>query len=198
MTPLENSLKYIDHDGPSQEVGPEWVEIGSTPDNDVTKSLLADGLVVQPVGVGLETVAPEKPDTDLAFGIADAIQLMRSLPHDPQDENTELVGRVVGVTLGAANVSIDEIVQDAHRAEKVITETIAALQSQVDDLEKTLYSRRCDIAAHQAELDETISVREQLYVADQHTRLRPPPIPMAALRIPSNRGRNGRVASGHA
>jgi hypothetical protein len=115
-----------------------------------------------------------------AFSIADAIQLMRSLPADP---NIDLVVRVVRVTLGAVNVSIEEIMEDARRKEKRIQNAIAVLESEVADLEKQVYTRRCDIAAHQADLQETANVRERLYQADKYNGHRPPPTPPDAARV---------------
>src|SRR5204863_266091 len=43
-----------------------------------------------------------------AYGIGDAIQLMRSLP---TDGNADLVTRVVRVTLGSVNVRLEDIIE---------------------------------------------------------------------------------------
>jgi hypothetical protein len=111
------------------------------------------------------------------FGIDDAIQLMRSLPADP---NTALVVRVVRVTLGAVNVSVEEIVADAGHKEARIKESISALEAQIVELEGQLGALRREIAAHQADLKETVNVREKLHLADQYQGPRPPPTPIAA------------------
>jgi len=130
-----------------------------------------------------ENAEPESLDTppvvpvEHRFGIDDAIQLMRSLPSDP---NTSLVVRVVRVTLGAVNVSVEEIVADAMRKESHIKEGIAALESKIVDLEGQLGALRREIAAHQVDLKETINVRERLHLADQYPGPRPPPTPIAA------------------
>jgi hypothetical protein len=141
----------------------------------------AVGLVqvdIAPVEIEPEA-AGTSPDANV-FGIADAIRLMRSLPSDPMD----LVVRVVRLTLGAVNVSVEDIMEDARRKETSIQENVAALEAQVADLEKQLYARRCEIAAHEADLAETAHVRERLYQADKYTGQRPPPTPPDAARIP--------------
>ena len=111
------------------------------------------------------------------FGIDDAIQLMRSLPTDP---NSTLVVRVVRVTLGAVNVSVEEIVADATRKEARIKESIAVLEGKIVELEGQLGALRREIAAHQADLKETSNVRERLHLADQYPAPKPPPTPIAA------------------
>jgi hypothetical protein len=128
-------------------------------------------------------VEPESIDTppvvahEHRFGIDDAIQLMRSLPADP---NSALVVRVVRVTLSAVNVSVEEIVADATRKEARIKESIAALEARIVDLEGQLGGLRREIAAHQADLKETTNVRERLHLADQYPGSKPPPTPIQA------------------
>ena len=148
---------------------------------------VAGQAVLEPVDIEPEVVDPETIGTTAeaspapVFGISDAINLMRSLP---SDQNMDLVVRVVRVTLGAVKVSIEEIMEDARRKERGIQGSIAALEGQVSELEKQLYARRCEIAAHQADLKETANVRERLYQADKYTGHRPPPTPPDAARIP--------------
>ncbi len=126
-----------------------------------------------------EPMTPPVQAVEKRFGIDDAVQLMRSLPSDP---NMSLVVRVVRVTLGAVHVSIDEIIADALRKEARIRENIVALESQVGDLEKQLTTLRRDIATQQAELKETANVRERLHMADQYPgKAMPPPISSAAI-----------------
>jgi hypothetical protein len=134
-----------------------------------------DGDAIEPVDIEPEeVVAPAR-----SFGIAEAIRLMRSLPADP---NIELVVRVVRVTLGAVNVSVEDIMQDAERKEKRVRESIASLENDVADLEKQLQDKRAAISAHQADLRETATVRERLNMADKYTP-HPPPLPPDAARI---------------
>jgi hypothetical protein len=124
-----------------------------------------------------ESLTPPVAPIEHRFGIDDAIQLMRSLPADP---NTALVVRVVRVTLGAVNVSVEEIVADATRKEAEIKESIATLEANIVDLEGQLGALRREIATHQADLKETVSVRERLHMADQYSGPKPPPTPIAA------------------
>ncbi len=138
---------------------------------------------IEPVEIEAAVIDSEVPVTIAvapAFGINDAIRLMRSLPSDP---NMDLVVRVVRVTLGAVNVSVEEITADALRREQGIQGSISVLQEQVTELEKQLYARRCEIAAHEADLKETANVRERLQLADKYTGNRPPPPPADATRI---------------
>jgi hypothetical protein len=122
-------------------------------------------------------VTPPVVTVQHRFGIDDAIHLMRSLPADP---NTALVVRVVRVTLGAVNVSVEEIVADAARKEAEIKESISTLEAKIVELEGQLGALRRDIAAHQADLKETANVRERLHMADQYQGPKPPPTPIAA------------------
>jgi hypothetical protein len=117
------------------------------------------------------------PVVEHHFGIDEAIQLMRSLPADP---NSALVVRVVRVTLGAVNVSVKEIVADAARKEERIKDGISALEAKIVELEGQLGALRREISTHQADLKETINVRERLHLADQYQGPKPPPTPVAA------------------
>ena len=131
-----------------------------------------------------EALTPPVVPVEHRFGIDDAIQLMRSLPADP---NMSLVVRVVRVTLGAVHVSVEEIVQDALRREGEIKDQIAAIEAQISDLEKQLANLRREIGTHQAELKETVNVRERLHLADQYPgpRAIPPPINTPIRSTPS-------------
>jgi hypothetical protein len=134
---------------------------------------------IEPVDIEPEVIeAPAEPP--LVFGITDAIRLMRSLPADP---NIDLVVRVVRVTLSAVNVSVDDILRDAEKKELKVRESIAALEDEVAALEKTLHEKRASIAAHQADLRETATVRERLHLADKYTP-HPPPLPPGVARVP--------------
>jgi hypothetical protein len=134
-----------------------------------------EGDAIEPVDIEPEEVVAPAP----AFGIEDAIRLMRSLPADP---NMDLVVRVVRVTLSAVNVSVDDIMQDAERKEKKVRESVATLENDVADLEKQLQDKRAAITAHQADLRETATVRERLNMADKYTP-HPPPLPPDAARV---------------
>jgi hypothetical protein len=99
----------------------------------------------------------------LKYGIAEAIQLMRSLPADQQGE---LVVRVVRATLASLNVRLPEIIEDASRKEKAVRERIAEFHAKNAELEKQLETHRRQIASLEADLKETTEVRERLQLAE--------------------------------
>jgi hypothetical protein len=99
-----------------------------------------------------------------SYGIAEAIQLMRTLP---VEQNGELVVRVVRATLASLNVHVPEIIEDANRKQKATQEKIAAEHAQIVDLEKQLEVHRKEIATLEAELKETTTVRDRLQLAER-------------------------------
>lgn len=105
-----------------------------------------------------------------AYGIVDAMKLMRSLP---MEQNLDLVVRVVRVTLSSVNVRIEDIVEDATRRQQAIQDNIAALHEKVADLEDELEARRREIAAQEADFKETTSVKERLLLAEKSAHLVP-------------------------
>jgi phage shock protein A len=108
------------------------------------------------------------------YGIAEAIQLMRSLP---VDQHPDLVVRVVRATLGSLDVRLPDIIEDASRKQKATQDKIAAEHAQVADLEKQLDARRKEIAALEADLKETTNVKERLQQAEKSAGPPPPPGP---------------------
>jgi hypothetical protein len=97
------------------------------------------------------------------YGIAEAIQLLRGLPTD----HGELVVRVVRATLASLDVRLPEIIEDATRKQKITQDKIAAEHVQVAELEKQLEAHRKEIAALEADLKETTSVKERLQLAEK-------------------------------
>ena len=98
------------------------------------------------------------------YGIAEAITLLRGLP---SDQNGELVVRVVRATLASLDVRLPDIIEDASRKQKVTQEKIAAEHTQVAELEKQLDSHRKEIAALEADLKETTTVKDRLQMAER-------------------------------
>jgi hypothetical protein len=98
------------------------------------------------------------------YGIAEAIALLRGLP---SDQNGELVVRVVRATLASLDVRLPDIIEDASRKQKVTQEKIAAEHAQVAELEKQLDSHRKEIAALEADLKETTTVKDRLQMAER-------------------------------
>src|SRR3954464_3001980 len=69
------------------------------------------------------------------YGIAEAIQLMRTLPIDQQPD---LIVRVVRATLASLNAHRPDIIEDASRKEKATQDRIGAVHLQIAELEKQL------------------------------------------------------------
>ncbi len=103
------------------------------------------------------------PEPRKAYGIADAIQLMRTLPIQ---QNGELVIRVVRATLGSLNVRLPQIIEDAARKQKMTQERITGIHAQIASLEKQLEAHRNEITALEADLKETTEVKERLESAE--------------------------------
>lgn len=99
-----------------------------------------------------------------AYGIADAILLMRSLP---VDQNVDLVVQVIRATLASMNVKVGDIIEDAVRKEKATEAGISALHGKVADLERELEARRQDILGLEADLKETTAVKERLQLSEE-------------------------------
>ena len=98
------------------------------------------------------------------YGIAEAIQLLRGLP---VDQNPELVVRVVRATLASLDVHLADIIEDASKKQKATQERIASEHGKVAELEKQLAERRKEIAALEADLKETTTVKDRLQLAEK-------------------------------
>jgi hypothetical protein len=111
-----------------------------------------------------------------SYGIAETIQLMRTLP---VEQNGDLVVRVVRATLASLNVHVPEIIEDANRKQQVTQERIAAEHARITDLEKQLAVHRKEIATLEADQKETTLVKERLLLAERTAQA--PRIPEAAV-----------------
>jgi hypothetical protein len=127
--------------------------------------------------VGGAAAAPLATRTTGSYGIAETIQLMRTLP---VEQNGELVVRVVRATLASLNVHVPEIIEDANRKQKATQEKIAVEHAQIADLEKQLEVHRKEIAGLEADLKETTTVRDRLQLAER-TAVTASRIPEATL-----------------
>jgi hypothetical protein len=107
--------------------------------------------------------APPQPARK-AYGIADAIVLMRSLP---VDQNVDLIVQVIRATLASMNVKVGDIIEDAIRKEKATEAGISALHGKVAELERELAARRQDILGLEADLKETTAVKERLQLSEE-------------------------------
>jgi cobalamin biosynthesis protein CobT len=99
----------------------------------------------------------------LKYGIAETIQLMRTLPGD---QNGELVVRVVRATLASLDVRLPDIIEDASRKQTAVRERIADFHAKNAELEKQLEAHRKEIATLEADLKETTEVKDRLQQAE--------------------------------
>ncbi len=120
-------------------------------------------LAIEPGSAAPVTAAAAAPVGPRGYGIAETILLMRDLPGD---QNSELVVKVVRATLASLNVKLPDIIEDASRKQKSVQDRIAAVHAHIADLEKQLEGQRAEIAALEADLAETSSVKERLQAAE--------------------------------
>jgi hypothetical protein len=141
-----------------------------------------DNKVAAEVGAG-PAVAPQlaKVLGSPKYGIAEAIQLMRTLP----GEHSDLVVRVVRATLASLDVRLPDIIEDASRKEKVVRDRIADFHAKNVELEKQLEAHRKEIAALEADLKETTEVKDRLQQAESGSSPLPG-VPAAANKLPMN------------
>jgi hypothetical protein len=99
-----------------------------------------------------------------AYGIAEAIHLMRKVP---VEQNVELVVGVIRNTLESLNVHLADIIEDAASKEKALQQRIETLKNEIAEHEKQIDSRGQEIGRLQSELSETSTVKERLMMA-QH------------------------------
>lgn len=113
-----------------------------------------------------QTVVSAPPPGALraGYGITEAIQLLRGLP---VDQNPDLVVRVVRATLASLNVHLSDIIEDATKKQKITQERIAGEHGKVAELEKQLADHRKEIAALEADLKETTTVKDRLLLAEK-------------------------------
>ncbi len=98
-----------------------------------------------------------------AYGIDDAISLMRALPAD----NIELVVQVVKRTLESTNVKTGTIIEDASRKQADIEGRIDVLKKDIAEYEQEIATRRDEITKLEADHKETSIVKERLQLAEK-------------------------------
>ena len=74
--------------------------------------------------------------------------------------------RVVRATLASLSVHLSDIIEDANKKQKATQERIASQHAKVAELEKQLGEHRKEIAALEADLKETTTVKERLQMAE--------------------------------
>src|SRR4051812_5754884 len=102
-----------------------------------------------------------------AYGISEAIALLRGLPTD----NADLVVRVVQATLASVDVHLRDIIEDATKRQKTTHDRITAVHAQITELERQLEAHRKEVAGLEADLKETTSVKERLQQAEKGATL---------------------------
>ena len=137
--------------------------------------------VAAEVGGPAPAPVPTKPGQPLKYGIAETIQLMRSLP---ADQNVELVVRVVRATLASLNVRLPEIIEDATRKEKFTRDRIADFHAKNAELQRQLEAHSKEIASLEADLKETTEVKERLQLAEGSTPVPAQSVSVAADKLP--------------
>ena len=74
-------------------------------------------------------------------------------------------------TLASLDVHLADIVEDATRKQKHLADRMASEHAQIAELERQLETRRREIAALEADLKETTSVKERLQQAEKTAAL---------------------------
>jgi hypothetical protein len=97
-----------------------------------------------------------------AYGIAQAIHLMRSVP---VEDNVELVVAVIRSTLESLNIRLSDIIDDASSREHTLHARIETLKGEIADHEKQIDTRSQEIGVLHSELSETTKVKERLLLA---------------------------------
>lgn len=106
---------------------------------------------------------PPSAETNMRYGIDDAIKLMRTLP---VEENENLVVRVMKTTLESLKVRIGDIVDDAMKRQDVLGKKVADYRAQIVSFEREIEARRHEINRLEEELGEVTRVKERLLAAD--------------------------------
>jgi hypothetical protein len=112
---------------------------------------------------------PSKPAVDPSppkrFGIDRAIQLMRALP---TEQNPELVAMVITTTLESLELSVTDIIADAKARQAELEARIGSIKAKNSALEKEIEIGVEEIVKLEANLAETVNVKERLEHAHDH------------------------------
>lgn len=106
---------------------------------------------------------PPSAETNMRYGIDDAIKLMRTLP---VEENENLVVRVMKTTLESLKVRIGDIIDDAAKRQDVLGKKVADYRAQITSFEREIEARRHEIHRLEEELGEVTRVKERLTAAE--------------------------------
>ena len=138
---------------------------------DLDESFLADQATTE-----LVPEPPPKPAAR-AYGIEDAIALMRKLPR----EDPEVVVTVVNKTLESIQIKVADIIADAASKEARLREQHKKLEAEIKDFQMEIELRNRRITELLADLKETSEVSQRLQLAvNLEKKNSPPPTPAAA------------------
>jgi hypothetical protein len=113
-------------------------------------------------------------ETRPAYGIRNAILLMRTVP---VDQNVELVVAVIKTTLESLKVKVSDIIEDATRRQQEIETRIADLRQQIVEYEREILTRKDEIGRLEADHAETTMVKGRLELAEKAPRGMAAPVP---------------------
>lgn len=97
----------------------------------------------------------------LAYGIEEAILLMKALPRD----NNEVVVTVVKKTLESTNIEVQDIIEDANAREERMRAKQKQLETEIKNLQGEITQRNQRISELVQDLKETSDVRQRLQLA---------------------------------
>lgn len=101
-----------------------------------------------------------------AYGIDQAIELMRKVPKD----NPDVVVAVIRETLSSANIDVDAIIADAENKTESLRGEIAGLRDRISALQEEIQEKEADIQRSQQDLQETARVQELLKASIQNSQ----------------------------
>jgi hypothetical protein len=127
-------------------------------------------VAASPAPASAASVVDDEPAP--AYGINQAIQLMRGLP---VDQNPELVVIVIKSTLESLKVKVSDIINDADRKTKDLEERVTNLKRAIADFEKEIETRKEEIGRLEADHKETSNVRQRLELAEKAQRAQQQP-----------------------
>jgi hypothetical protein len=102
--------------------------------------------------------APDPSASKRAYGIAELVQLMKTIPID---QHPDLVVRVVKSTLASVGVQAHDIIEDALVHEDQVRDKIAGVENEIDELVKEIERRRDHIAQLHGEISDLSYARER-------------------------------------
>jgi hypothetical protein len=103
--------------------------------------------------------APSRQQSSLAFGIVQAVGLLKSMP--PGAGSPKAYMSVVRKTLEAVGVSIEQIIADGERRSSQVMREIAALQEEVQALEAASAAKKHRVTELQTELEDIGQAQER-------------------------------------